>query len=152
MMILEWQAQGTAFELPPEAESPVSSAAKQAESSGRLISAPVRVDERYLTFEIAGSDFEYVTCLNVLHDGVVVRSETGRGSTDPYEVPFDLWPWLGQQIRIEVVDLADPTPGCITASSFAWSATGTPDTAETLRYREPLRPQLHFTARQWTMR
>lgn len=122
-----------------------------ASGAGRSVSAPFVVSRAYLNFRIHGGDFEYKTCLNVVVDGRIVRTETGRGTEQPHAASLDLTEWLGQQASVEVVDDAGDR-GSVSVSDIVLSSTpavvvSTPAPL----YQEALRPQFHFTARQWAM-
>ncbi|MFI5690906.1 GH32 C-terminal domain-containing protein [Kribbella sp. NPDC051586] len=112
---------------------------------------PFVISRPYLNFRISGGDYEYKTCLNVVVNGQVVRSETGRATELPHAASFDLTDWLGQEARLEIVDEADGEWGYVRMSDIVLSSSPTVVTAKPPLYREALRPQLHFTARQWAM-
>ncbi|MER7251855.1 glycoside hydrolase family 32 protein [Kribbella sp. NPDC000426] len=118
---------------------------------GRLVSAPFVVSQPYLNFQICGGDYEYKTCLNVVVNGRVVRSETGRATERLHAATFDLTDWLGQDAHLEVVDEADGEWGYVRVSDIVLSSTPAVVVAKSPLYREALRPQLHFTARQFAM-
>lgn len=118
---------------------------------GRQVSAPFVVSQPYLNFQICGGDYEYKTCLNVVVKGQVVRTETGRATERLHAATFDLTDWLGQDAHLELVDEADGEWGWVRVSDVVLSSTPTVVVAKAPLYREALRPQLHFTARQWAM-
>ena len=127
----------------------VTSAHKPAGGRGVARSRLLRVSHNYLAYTIAGSDFERHTCLDVVVDGDVVRSDTGRGQDHPRVATFDLQPWIGKFIRLELRDHSE-NAGWVEVGEVFF--TETPVNAPALAlYAEPLRPAYHFTARQWTM-
>ena len=105
---------------------------------------PFVVTLPYLNFQISGDDYEYETCLNVVVAGRIVRTETGRGTELPHAASFDLSDWLGQEALVEIV-------GSVRVSDLGLSSTPAVPVVQAPLYREALRPQLHFTARQWAM-
>ncbi|HWD80854.1 MAG TPA: glycoside hydrolase family 32 protein [Kribbella sp.] len=109
-----------------------------------VIGTPFVVSMPYLNFRISGDDFEYQTCLNVVVDGRIVRTETGRGTELPHAASFDLSEWLGQEALLEIA-------GTVHVSDLELSSTPAVPAVQAPLYREALRPQLHFTARQWAM-
>ena len=118
---------------------------------GRQVSAPFVVSRPYLNFQICGGDYEYKTCLNVVVNGQVVRTETGRATERLHAATFDLTDWLGQDAYLQLVDEADGEWGYVRVGDIVLSSTPAVVTAKPPLYREALRPQLHFTARQWAM-
>lgn len=126
-----------------------------ADLSGDIVvdnfAVPFVVSRPYLNFRISGGDYEYKTCLNVVVNGRIVRTETGRGAERPYAACFDLTDWLGQEAYVEIVEEADGDWGYVHVSDLVLSSTPTVVTAQSPLYREALRPQLHFTARQFAM-
>ncbi|RZU20001.1 fructan beta-fructosidase [Kribbella rubisoli] len=112
---------------------------------------PFVISRPYLNFRICGGDYEYKTCLNVVVNGQVVRTETGRATERPHAATFDLTEWLGQDAHLELVDEADGEWGYVRVSDIVLSSTPTVVTVKPPLYAEALRPQLHFTARQWAM-
>ncbi|MFF0341554.1 GH32 C-terminal domain-containing protein [Kribbella sp. NPDC004875] len=150
-----WEVHGNAFGSGPgttdQALKGATSRNKPAGAQGRLVSAPFIVSHPYLNFRISGGDYEYKTCLNVVVNGQVVRTETGRAAELPHAASFDLTDWLGQEARVEIVDEADGDWGYVCVSEIVLSSTPTASTARPPLYREALRPQLHFTSRQWAM-
>ncbi|MET9274339.1 glycoside hydrolase family 32 protein [Kribbella sp. NPDC003557] len=116
---------------------------------GRTVSAPFVISQPYLNFRISGGDYEYKTCLNVVVNGEIVRTETGRGTEQPHPASFDLTDRLGQEAHLEIVSEAGHSH--VDVSDIALSPAPAIDTTKPPLYREALRPQLHFTARQWAM-
>lgn len=120
-----------------------------ASRSGSLVSHPLLVTDRYLSVALSGSDFERHTCLDVLHDGEVIRSDTGRGIESPRATTFDLAAWRGREIVLILRDDSDGR-GWISAADIRFRSDPLPP-AQLELYTEPLRPTFHFTARQWLM-
>ena len=162
----DWQATGTAFQKGPASgdllarlqientsgASVVSSEIEGDQAMGSLASPAFKVSKRYISFRIGGGDFEIHTCVNLLVDGKVVRSATGWRSDYLAPMSWDVSPWLGQSARVQIVDEADGDWGHINVDRIV--QTNEPERlpiATGPLYHEAMRPQFHFTARQWTM-
>lgn len=119
---------------------------------GTLTSPEFKIARSYISFRIGGGDHERHTCLNLLVDGKVVRSATGARSDRMFPASWNVSQWRGRKARVEVVDAASGEWGHINVSRILqtddperWPVEPGP------LYHEALRPQFHFTARQWTM-
>ena len=119
---------------------------------GTLTSPEFKLERGYLAFRIAGGDYEHHTCLNLLVDGEVVRSATGWRSDRLAPASWDVSRWRGQYGRVQIVDQASGDWGHLNVDHIVQTdhPERPPVEVGTL-YRESLRPQFHFTARQWTM-
>jgi fructan beta-fructosidase len=122
------------------------------EPQGILTSPTFKVARRYLSFVIGGGGYEHHTCVNLLVDGKVVRSATGTFSDSLKPVSWDVRAWAGKNALIQVVDQASGRWGHINVDHILQTDTPErrPVTTQPL-YRETYRPQVHFTARQWTV-
>ena len=119
---------------------------------GRLISPEFMISRRFIAFRIGGGDYEHFTCLNLIVDGTTVRSATGWRSDRLAPESWDVSEWSGKKARIELVDEASDDWGHINVDYIV--QTDAPERAPVEvapLYHEALRPQFHFTARQWTM-
>ncbi len=162
----EWTTTGTAFGTAPAPgtlpdQAPVSGYRGQAlansfhggdRATGTLTSPEFTLTRRYLNFLIGGGELVEKTCVNVLVDGQVVRSATGRDDEFLTTVTFDLGEFLGQRARIQLVDAETGGWGHVTADHFVLSdhAAVPPyvqNPEPSLAYSQALRPQFHFTAR-----
>ncbi len=121
---------------------------------GTLTSPEIELNHRYLSFLIGGGAEEGRTCVNVLVDGQVVRSATGREDETLSTLTFDLGDYAGKKARIQIVDDVTGGWGHILADHFVLSDTAAtppyfkqPLDTETL-YEESYRPQFHFTAQK----
>jgi sucrose-6-phosphate hydrolase SacC (GH32 family) len=119
---------------------------------GRLTSPEFKIQRAYISFLIAGGDYEHHTCLNLLIDRKIVRSATGWRSDRLVPASWDVSAFRGKRARIEIVDEASGDWGHINVDEILQtdSPRRLPVVTEPL-YKEALRPQFHFTARQWTM-
>jgi len=119
---------------------------------GTLTSPVFRLKREYISFRIGGGDHEHHTCVNLLVDGKVVRSATGWRSDRLSPASWDVRQWRGRKAQIQIMDRAAGDWGHINVSRIV--QTDTPERMPVLTgplYQEALRPQFHFTARQWTM-
>jgi sucrose-6-phosphate hydrolase SacC (GH32 family) len=88
----------------------------------------------------------------LLIDGKVVRSATGWKTDRLAPASWDVSRWMGQAARLQVVDEATGDWGHLNVDRIL--QTNQPERGPIVTeplYRESLRPQFHFTARQWTM-
>ena len=171
----DWTATGTAFQFGPasgdawmqtlEVEN---SDGNQVASSEKVVDGDVRrqsdqpvgtltspefdIARKYISFRIAGGDYERDTCMNLLINGRIVKSATGRRSDRLAPDSWDVGQFFGKKARIQIVDQSGGDWGHINVCRILQT-----DAPERLPvnagplYQEPLRPQFHFTARQWTM-
>lgn len=160
-----WQTEGKAFGRGPvmgkrlgeleiqgaRGNGAASSEEQGDEPTGRLTSPVFRIERRFLSFAIGGGDHERTTCLNLIVDGQVVRSETGRNSDRLRSVSWDIGTLMGKAVQLQVVDEATGDWGHINVDHIL--QTDRPEQAPVTKqplYEETYRPQFHFTARQWT--
>lgn len=162
----QWQQSGTAFKLGPasgdwlprlEIENPgesnvISSEMEGDGPKGTLTSPEFKIERHYIGFRIGGGNYEHHTCINLVIDGRIVKSATGWRSDRLAPASWDVTPFLGKRANIQIVDEASGDWGHINVSRIV--QTDAPERVPTVReplYQEALRPQFHFTARQWTM-
>ena len=162
----DWRATGTAFRLGPATEAlfpkleienasddrVASSEIEADEPTGTLTSPEFKLARKYISFRIGGGDYEHDTCLNLLINGKIVRSATGWRSDYLIPASWDVSRWRGQRARVQIVDQASGDWGHINVDHIV--QTDKPERMPVVTgpvYRESLRPQFHFTARQWTM-
>lgn len=74
------------------------------EPQGTLTSPPFIIRKRYIGFLIGGGNHAGETCINLLVDGKVVRTATGRNNErlEPYE--WEVSQFLGRRAQIQIVD------------------------------------------------
>jgi sucrose-6-phosphate hydrolase SacC (GH32 family) len=161
-----WQATGTAFKLGPASDAllpqleienardnRVASSEREGDGpTGTLTSPKFKISRQYISFLIGGGDYEHDTCINLLINGKVVKSATGWKSDHLIPASWDVSKFLGQRAQIQIVDQASGDWGHINVDQIVQTdqPERLPLVTEPL-YRETLRPQFHFTARQWTM-
>ena len=161
----DWKAIGTAFQKGPasgelltklEIENARDSAVASSEiegdaPTGTLTSPEFKISKHYIAFRIGGGEYEIHTCLNLLIRGKVVKSASGWKSDRLMPTSWDVSRWLGENARIQIVDEASGDWGHINVADIIQTdAPEEPPLATGPLYRESLRPQFHFTARQWT--
>jgi sucrose-6-phosphate hydrolase SacC (GH32 family) len=119
---------------------------------GSLTSPPFKIERPYISFLISGGAGQHHCCLNLLLDGRVVKSATG-GNIDRLEAAsWDVSSLLGKEVRIQILDQATGGWGYINVARIV--QTEHPERLPMVRaplYQEALRPQFHFTARQWVV-
>jgi fructan beta-fructosidase len=162
----DWKMTGTAFSLGPAADGLLpklqiensrdnrvaSSGIEGDRPTGTLTSPEFKIARKYISFFISGGDYERDTCVNLLIHGKIVRSATGWRSNRLAPASWDVTQFLGQRAQVQVVDEASGDWGHINVDYIV--QTDKPERLPVAReplYRESLRPQFHFTARQWTM-
>jgi fructan beta-fructosidase len=120
--------------------------------TGTLTSPEFKIARRYISFLIGGGNYEHDTCLNLLIKGKIERSATGWRSHRLVPASWDVSRFLGQKAQVQIVDEASGDWGHINVDHIVQTdkPERLPVVTEPL-YRESLRPQFHFTARQWTM-
>lgn len=162
----DWKATGTAFQKGPaggelltalEIENAgdgtvMSSEIEGDAPQGTLTSPEFKISRRYISFRIAGGNYEFSTCLHLLIDGKVVKSATGWRSDRLAAASWDVSRFAGRTARLQLVDAATGDWGHINVANVVQTdAPEQPPVEKGTLYHESLRPQFHFTARQWTM-
>ena len=162
-----WSSDGTAFRPGPVAgdilrvleieNAPDRAAVASSEvdgdgPTGTLTSPEFTIGRKFIAFTIGGGNYERHTCVDLLVDGKVVRSATGWRSDRLTPAYWDVTDLAGRTARIRLVDRASGDWGHINVGPI-WQtdAPRTPLLPVAPLYQESLRPQFHFTARQWTM-
>ena len=74
------------------------------DATGKLISRPFTVERNFIAFWIGGGNNPGKTCLNLLVDGKVVRTATGKNDNRLEQESFDVAQFKGKQATLEVVD------------------------------------------------
>lgn len=118
-------------------------------STGTLTSPEITLNRKYLNFLIGGGNHPKETCINLLVDGKVVRTATGRDSEQLDWDSWDLGKLEGSRARIEIVDRATGGWGHINVDQIELSDTRkAPVIMTDVLYDETYRPQFHFTSKQ----
>ncbi len=161
-----WKTTGTAFSPGPASESLLSKlgienvrdtqvASSEIEGdgpTGTLTSPEFKIGRKYISFRIGGGDYEHDTCINLIINGKVVKSATGWRSDRLAPTSWDVSTFHGQKAQVQIVDNAKSDWGHINVDCIIQTDKPERLPVETGRlYQESLRPQFHFTAREWTM-
>ncbi len=72
--------------------------------TGTLTSKPFALRRKYINFLIGGGAHKGRTCLNLLVDGEVAASATGRNNNRMNPASFNVAKWQGQQAQLQIVD------------------------------------------------
>ena len=113
-----WTAIGNAFANAPTAgahpeQSPVkgfegkyllNSFSDKDKATGRLTSSPFTITNTYINFMLAGGQFDGKLGMNLLVDGKVVRTATGKNSEKFQLHSWDVADLKGQQAVVQVID------------------------------------------------
>ena len=120
---------------------------------GTLTSPTFTIERRYIAFDIGGGQYEFITCMNLVIDGEVVKSATGRESDTLLPQSWDVGDYIGRSAYVELIDQANGQNwGHIVVDHIVQTDNPEqPPVATQELYHETYRPQFHFTARQWTM-
>ena len=162
----DWKATGTAFrsgpatgelltklEIENAGDFPVASSEIENDApTGTLTSPQFKIARKYISFRIGGGDYERDTCVNLLVNGKIMKSAVGWRSDRLVLMSWDVSRFHGQDAQIQIVDAASGEWGHINMAHII--QTDTPERLPVTTgplYHEALRPQFHFTARQWTM-
>jgi fructan beta-fructosidase len=161
-----WIATGEAFPAP--ADQTVQQKAEITNSGGRnvatsrwdksdvptgTLTSPVfTIQRNYISFFISGGNLQRTECLNLLIDGKVVKSTPGNDSDRLEAASWDVSAWKGRKAQVQIVDQAKTGWGYINVAHVVQTDHPVrPPPAFAPLYHEALRPQFHFTARQWTV-
>ena len=122
-----WTAEGTAFGSGPikksdiptyqgdvggdtdrvvnsHATAPGSTVEQKDSATGKLISSVFIIDRNYINFWIGGGAHEGLTCMNLIVDGNVARSMTGKDNNRMTLQSFNVKELAGKQAHLEIID------------------------------------------------
>lgn len=71
---------------------------------GKLTSPPFKIDRKFMNFRIGGGNHPGKACINLLVDGKVVRTSTGRNTLQLRQDWFDVTELEGKTCQFEIVD------------------------------------------------
>jgi len=86
-----------------------------------LVTPPFEVKLDYLTFLLSGGNMPDEACINLLVDGEVVRTATGRNNDLLEWVAFDMKEFLGKEAQVQVLDTSTAAFGYITVDCICQS-------------------------------
>ncbi|GAB3662748.1 hypothetical protein GCM10028791_37980 [Echinicola sediminis] len=89
--------------------------------TGSLTSKTFEISHKYITFKLSGGAHKGSTAVNLLINGKVVRSESGRNSNTMSTVFFDVQEFLGKKAQLQIVDQHKGSWGHITADHFVFT-------------------------------
>lgn len=72
--------------------------------TGTLLSGAFVISRSFVNFRIGGGAHPGRTCLNLMVDGAVVRTATGRNANSMHRATFDVSEFVGQRAQLQVVD------------------------------------------------
>lgn len=73
-------------------------------TKGTLASPDFKVERKFLTFLVGGGRHPETACVNLIVDGMIVRTATGRNEERLARQTWDVSEFAGKEARIEVVD------------------------------------------------
>lgn len=110
-------------------------------STGRAVSRPFKITKRFIHFLIGGGHHPGRCCLNLVVNGKVVRSATGRNSEQLLPEFWDVSEFIGKEARLEIVDMETGGWGHILVDHIVFSNSpippGEPETAKALKEKLP---------------
>ncbi len=155
-----WTVEGTAFGSAPHTgtspwQQPVSgfwgkglvnTYLPNDEPQGTLTSRPFTVQKRYIGFLIGGGNHPGETCINLLVDGQVVRTATGRDNERLEPHQWDVSEFIGKQAQIQIVDKHSGGWGHINIDHIVFSDTPPVPLFPAVQAVQALRDALAFRA------
>ncbi|MCY2950530.1 MAG: GH116 family glycosyl-hydrolase, partial [Planctomycetota bacterium] len=90
---------------------------------GTLLSKPFRIKEPFITFLIGGGSQAGATCMNLLVDGKVVRTATGKDAERLLPGFWSVSDLMEKEARLEIVDKASGPWGHINVDQICFSNT-----------------------------
>lgn len=99
-------------------------------STGTLTSPQFTITKHYISFYIGGGNFPGQECLNLLVNGVVVRTATGSNSDTLVQTQWDASAYLGQSAVLQIVDAATGSFGHILVDQIVMTDTTLPVLSE----------------------
>ena len=93
---------------------------------GKLTSRPFVVKNKYISFNISGSNHERA-CMNLIVDRKVIKSATGHGDEDFLPRNWDVSAWKGKTAYLEIIDDTDRGHISVDNIEFSDLPVRTPD-------------------------
>jgi len=92
-------------------------------ATGKLVSKPFSIERRYITFLVGGGSHKGKTCLNLIVDGKITHTATGRDNERLEPGFWDVSSLAGQQAHIEIVDAQTGPWGHINVDQIVFTDT-----------------------------
>jgi hypothetical protein len=141
-----WKATGTAFGSRPQLAAttpayqgdlaahgkqwvnshetrPGGDTAKGDSHTGTLTSPVFTIQRRFIEFLVGGGNHQGKTCINLLVNGTVVRTQTGFNSNRMRPARFEVSEFMGAEARLEIVDQKTGGWGNIGVDHIVFSGT-----------------------------
>ena len=83
-------------------------------STGSNTSPEFTIERDFVAYAVAGGDYEFVCCLNLLVGGEIVRSATGRNSDNLTPGSWDVTEFAGRRAWLQLVDRVGGDRGRLT--------------------------------------
>ncbi len=131
-----WKVEGTAFGKGPSHGAPTreqhlqgfagkalanSWALASDEPKGKLISPDFTIERDYINFLIGGGNHPHETCINLIADGKIVRTATGKDTDKMEPMSWNVGDLSGKRAHIEIVDNASASWGHIDIDQIEFS-------------------------------
>lgn len=128
-----WKVDGTAFGDGPQASTLprqntvsgwqgryyVNSWVHGDEATGKMTSKPFTIERRFIRLLVGGGSYPGQTCVNLVVDGTVVRTERGRDAERLESRVWDVSGLQGKEAVIEIVDAATGPWGHVNADDIS---------------------------------
>lgn len=92
-------------------------------TTGKLVSPPFTMRRNFINFLLGGGSHKEQTCINLLVDGTVVRTASGRNDERLTWQVWDVTDLAGKQAHIEIVDDASGAWGHINVDQIEFADT-----------------------------
>jgi hypothetical protein len=73
-------------------------------ATGKLVSRDFKIERRFIAFHIGGGNHAGKTCINLVVDGKLARTMTGKANNQMTRQSFDVRDLEGKTARLEIVD------------------------------------------------
>jgi non-lysosomal glucosylceramidase len=103
--------------------APGNDVAQRDAQTGKLTSKAFAIERNYVNFFIGGGAHPGKTCLNLVVEGKVARSATGRNQNHMHGASFDVRALQGQKAHLEIVDAETGPWGNIGIDDIVFSDT-----------------------------
>lgn len=92
----------------------------EASSIGKITSPQFIISKNFINFKIGGGFAPSNECINLLVDGKIVRTDTGKNSNDLQWSGWDVSAFKGRTAKIEIVDYLDKGTGYNESSGYIY--------------------------------